>query len=37
MHSDGKAIVTYDPEKVTPQQMIDAVKGAGYKAYPPKE
>jgi len=34
---DGKATVTYDPEKVTPQQMVDAVKKAGYKAYPPKE
>jgi len=34
---DGKAIVTYDPAKVTPQQMVDAVKKAGYKAYPPKK
>jgi len=34
---DGTATVTYDPEKVTPQQMADAVKKAGYKAYPPKK
>jgi len=36
-YKDGKATVKYDPEKVTPQQMVDAVKKAGYTAYPPKK
>jgi len=33
---DKQAIVTYDPEKVTTAQMIDAVSRAGYKASLPR-
>ncbi|GMT42684.1 MAG: hypothetical protein IEMM0002_1095 [bacterium] len=31
-YKTGEAVVEYDQEKVTPQQMIDAVKKAGYTA-----
>lgn len=31
---EGRAAVTYEPEKVTVEQMIEAIKQAGYEAYP---
>lgn len=30
----GRASVTYDPDKVTVDQMIAAIEKAGYQAYP---
>jgi len=34
---EGRAEVTYDPEKVTVAQMVAAVEKAGYKAYPVRD
>ncbi len=31
-YKKGEAVIEYDPEKVTPEQMIDAIKKAGYSA-----
>lgn len=33
----GKAVVTYDPERVRPEAIVAAVKEAGYEAVPPEK
>ncbi len=31
-HEDGTATVTYDPEKMTPEVIVEAIKTLGYQA-----
>jgi len=31
-HKEGTAIVTYHPEEVTPEQIVEAIKTLGYEA-----
>ena len=35
-YSDGKALVTYDPSKVKPEEIQAAIETLGYKAEPEK-
>lgn len=36
-HREGRATVTYDPSKVTPEKIVQAIERLGYRAKPEAE